>query len=162
MNAAHVHLLVNHISLFGVLIGLVALVWSLLRNNRDMRWSSVLLFVISGIFSLIAMNSGEGAEEIVEHLPGVVESLIENHEEAAESANILVLALAVASLAMEALARFKDKYLKPAQVAVVLIAVVASAFLARTAQLGGFIRHTEIQAAVTGEGDAGGDSASHD
>ncbi len=162
MNQAHIHLLVNHVSLFGVVIGLVALIWSLLRNNRDMRWASVLLFVISGVFAWIAKETGEGAEEIVEHLPGVLESFIHNHEEAAETANVLSILLAVGAIAMEALARFKENFLKAAHIVVILLAVVTSFFLARTAMLGGEIRHTEIQSTATGEAGSVGDSNSED
>lgn len=145
MNGAHVHLLINHIPLFGVSFGLVALVWSLARHSNDMRWAAIALFVVAGIFGWIAMETGESAEELVERLPGVTKALIHSHEEAAEFANISATIVAVVALAMAALSRYKPQFVKSTQFILLLIALIASGAMARTAYLGGQIRHTEIR-----------------
>jgi len=145
MNAAHLHLLINHIPIFGVLFGMIAMAWSLLNQSRDMRLAAALLFMLSGIFSWIALETGEGAEEQVEHLPGVSESIIHDHEEAAEAANVAILILAGGSLFLLASSRFRPQWDRPIRMALVVGALVTSGLLARTAYLGGQIRHTEIR-----------------
>jgi hypothetical protein len=52
-------------------------------------------FIIAGILSIVALQSGEGAEDTVENLLGVTESYIHDHEEAAEITNWIAVALAV-------------------------------------------------------------------
>jgi uncharacterized membrane protein len=146
MNGAHAHLLVNHVPIFGVTFGLIALVWSLIRNSRDMRWAAIVLFVVAGIFGWIALETGEAAEDLVEKLPGVTKALIHDHEEAAEFANICATVLAFVAIGMAGLERFKPGCLRRLEYAAVLIAIVGSAAMARTAFLGGQVRHTEIRA----------------
>ncbi|HSA58617.1 MAG TPA: hypothetical protein VLJ37_02920 [bacterium] len=150
MNAAQLHLLVNHIPIFGVAFGLAALLWSLARGSKDMRWASIALFLVSGAFAWVAVESGERAEDLVENLPGVVKSLIHDHEEAAETTNVSIILLAALSLVMAAAARFKPALFKGVQVLVVVLALVSSVLLARTAHRGGLIRHTEIRGAAAG------------
>ena len=91
MNLAHVHLLLNHIPVIAVPIGLIFLVHSLWKSNvQQMRFAYLFLFLTS--LSVIAVFlTGEPAEEIIEHLPGVTEALIEVHEEAGLFSLILTL-----------------------------------------------------------------------
>lgn len=154
MNAAQLHLLVNHVPIFGVAFGLAALFWSFARGSKDMRWASILLFLLSGVCAVVAVQSGGRAEDLVEKLPGVVESLIEDHEEAAELANISVLVLAGFSLLMAVAARFKPPLFKSVQALVVVLALASSVLLARAAHMGGLIRHTEIRGAGQAAGTA--------
>ncbi len=146
MNQAHIHLLVNHVSLFGVSFGLLALVWAIIKNSKDVRWYAVGLFLVSAVFAWIASETGEGAEEIVEQIPGILESMVERHEEAAELANISVMTLGVLAVLMEIIAKVKNQCLKKIQIGVLIVAIVSAVLLARTANLGGEIRHTEIRA----------------
>lgn len=145
MDAAHVHLLVNHVSLFAVVFGLMALVWSFFRDSSEMRMAAVLLFIFAAVFSWIAMESGEGAEELVEHLPGVSESYIEYHEEAAETAYVSMILLGLMAVGLGVVARFKKSWLKTSQVCLFLAGLVALGLVARAAQLGGLIRHSELR-----------------
>ena len=67
------------------------------------------------------------------------------HEEAADYANICVIVLVVGSIAMAACDRYKKKYLKVTQIFLILAALFSSTVMARTAFLGGQIRHTEVR-----------------
>ncbi len=145
MNGAHQHLLLNHIPLFGVSFGLLLLLWSMLRKSKDVRWAAVFFFVLAGVAGWIAMETGESAEEIVENLPGVTKALIHDHEEAAEFANISATVLAVLALLMEFVSVYRARFFKATQYVVLLVAAVSSIAMARTAFLGGHIRHTEIR-----------------
>ncbi len=161
MNNAHLHLLVNHVAIFGVFFGLSALTWSMVRKNADLRIAAVILFLISGLFAWIATETGEGAEDVVEKLPGIMESLIEEHEEAAEVAYIFTIILAVSSLLMEGVARFKNQWLK-FQIIILILALTTTGLLAYTALLGGQIRHTEIRDSGTTQNTESQNHETHD
>lgn len=158
MNSAHLHLIVNHVSLFAVLFGVIALGWAWLRNSTEMRVAAVGLFVVAGLFAWIATTSGEGAEEMVEDLPGVSESLIESHEDAAKVSNALIIVMAISGLLMEVIARKRQNLFKPAQAVVMISALLSVASLVQTASLGGQIRHTEIRSGAPVSGESGGES----
>lgn len=145
MNGAHQHLLLNHIPVFTTAFGLLALLWALSRKSKDMLWAAVVLFVVAGISAWLASETGESAEKIVEHLPGVTKALIHEHEEAAEAANVSAALLAVGSLILIAIDRFRAQFLKPMQILLLMIALVSTALMARAAYLGGQISHSEIR-----------------
>ena len=88
--------------------------------------------------------TGEPAEEVVEHVPGVAERRIEDHEEFALAA--LVAAEVLGAVTLAGLVRFGRGRPHPAWLMRTMLALglVAVALLARTANLGGHIRHTEI------------------
>lgn len=83
------------------------------------------------------------AEEVVEHLPGVMESFIEAHEDAAMFS--LVLTLITGAAAFIAL-WFQKNPMKSrfANVGVVGVASLAVLSLLYTANLGEKVRHTEL------------------
>mgnify|MGYP000865172719 CR=1 FL=1 len=148
MNGAHLHLLVNHIPVFAVVMGLAALIWAMVRNSNDMRLAAVCLFVLAGAFGFIAAETGDKAEDIIKHMADISEvakPLIHQHEEAADFANVVAVILAVAAVAMVLIERFKKRFFSICQIAVLVLALTASAAMARTAYLGGLIRHTEIR-----------------
>jgi predicted RND superfamily exporter protein len=88
--------------------------------------------------------TGEPAEEVVEHLPGVAESFIESHEDAAKFS--LILTLATGALAFVALWFQKSESRRRlVNFGVMGLATVAFLSLAYTANLGGKIRHSELR-----------------
>jgi hypothetical protein len=89
--------------------------------------------------------TGEPAEHLVEHLPGVTKPAIEQHEESAEAAFIAVLVLGIAVLG--ALGFFRGPRPIPHWFGVVslVIALATCGLMLRTANLGGKVRHTEIR-----------------
>lgn len=149
MDAAHIHLLANHFPILGSVFGLLVLAYSLtLRNpSQPVRTAAYLILIVSAAGALVANASGEGAEEAVEHLPGVIHDAIEAHEDAAPfavAASALAGALSLAGIAAG--------ILKPAwggrlALATALAALFAFAASARTGWLGGKIRHTELDGA---------------
>ncbi len=145
MNNAHLHLLVNHVSLFAVFFGGAALAVAIFRKSPELKWSALGLFLLAGVFVWIASLTGEGAEELVEHLPGVEESLIHAHEEAGEWAQVATTILAALSAGFFFLVRARPRWAQKALWALLVVALWTSAVLARTAYLGGSIRHTEIR-----------------
>lgn len=145
MNGAQLHLLLNHIPIITVLLSIPIILWGLVQKNEIKRVGLVIL-LIGAISSVLAFLTGEPAEEVVEKLPGVGESLIEAHEEAGALALGFTIVAGVAAFIGLFLESFKSRYSKIAVGLALLLAIVSGVLLARTGHLGGLIRHEEIRA----------------
>jgi hypothetical protein len=51
------------------------------RKSEEIKKMCLWVFVLGAVVALPVYLTGEPAEEVVEHLPGVAESFIESHEE---------------------------------------------------------------------------------
>jgi len=157
MNAAHVHLLLNHLPIIGILVGFIILVSGfVIKSALTKRIGNITLF-FAAVFVYPSFNTVEGAEEVVENLPGVNEGLIEKHEELAEQmVNFVTILLPL--LLATFYADWKQKgFLKYAQWAVLAIAFIVIVYGKLVGTSGGEIRHTEIRTQQAG----GGDTPSH-
>ena len=145
MSGPHIHLLLNHIPVIGMLIGLVIFTLGVWRKNDSWTRLALGLFAAVALVAIATMLTGESAEEAVENLPGVSESLMETHEDAAKLAAIGAYVLGAISLV--ALLWVRRRPLPRALTVTVLpIVLLVSGLMAYTANLGGQIRHTEIRA----------------
>lgn len=152
MNASQIHLALTHVPVILSIIGLAILLIALIRKNDTLTKTSFYIFLAAGIFALPVYFTGEGAEEIVEELPGVSESVIGKHEQFASISLTIILICAVISLA----ALFLYKYFQAVRIlkyAVLLFSFGSAITLTQTAHLGGQIRHTEIQSAFVSTND---------
>ncbi|HKU66247.1 MAG TPA: hypothetical protein VJP85_00570 [Candidatus Baltobacteraceae bacterium] len=144
MNAAHLHLVLNHAPLFGSIAGIALLVWGLLRRSYEMRLASYAAFVLSALAAIAVYLSGGAAESLVEDLPGVTERAIERHEDIAKVAMFAIGASGVLAAAAFFVERGR-RTLRPIVLAALLVAAFAAVGVAGyTANLGGQIRHSEI------------------
>lgn len=100
MNPAHLHIILNHIPVIGVPFGAVLLMYGYVRRSTEIKRASLLVFVFMALITIPTFLSGKAAEDMVEHLPGVTESTIESHEEAATIALIATAMLGVLALAL--------------------------------------------------------------
>lgn len=153
MNSAHTHLLINHFPIIGVLIGFIILVSGFVfKSALTKRIGNITLF-FAAVFVYPSFNSGEGAEEVVEHLPGVSESLIEKHEELAEQM-VNFVSILLPLLLLTFYAEWKQKgFLKYAQWAVLAVSFIVIVYGKLVGTTGGEIRHTEIRTEQVGGGD---------
>lgn len=145
MDSVHIHLVVNHIPVILVASSFILLFISVFNKKPDYRKIAFAGFLIAAVFSLVAFESGENAEDIVEEIAGVSQDVIENHEHAAETARWMMIVLGVAGLA--GLTFFRDDKKKGFQLFLyssILISILAIGYLIYTGYLGGLIRHTEL------------------
>lgn len=148
MNSVQVHLALTHVPVTLSLVGLTMLIVAFFIKNTTLTKTSYILLLIAGIFALPVFFTGEGAEEAVENLPGVSDTIIERHEEMAKFAMISICAAGLTALA--ALLTFTwQKTFRISKVVVLLLALVASGLMIQTAHLGGQIRHSEIRNGFT-------------
>ena len=148
MDAAHVHLVVNHVPVLGTIFGLVLLAFGLLRREAVLVKAGLIAFLVSGLAAGAAYMTGEPAEEVVEHLAGVSGAAIEAHENAGFYA--LISAVVLGLFALGGLLFFKTRLPRLLAVTIVMLALFVSGMMVWTANLGGQIRHVEIRSdAVT-------------
>ncbi len=145
MNEAHFHLVFNHLPIVGLLIGLLVLVTGFILKKTEVKVTALGIFVFSALTSIAAFYSGEGAEEIVERIPGISETLINQHEEAAELFFTIILILGAVSLITIFLEIKKIKIAKMGFILVILISLAAGFLAQNVGTTGGEIRHTEIR-----------------
>jgi uncharacterized membrane protein len=146
MNGAHLHLVLNHFPVIGLVFAVGLLAVAQFRRNPELARVAAASLVVVAAVSIIVYMTGEPAEEIVEELPGMSHDLIEAHEEAALIALFLLEGLGV--LALAGLFFFRDpkplpKWFVPGLLAMSLIAV---AWVGWTSHLGGHISHPESRA----------------
>lgn len=148
MNFAYLHLAVNHLPIVGTGIALLLLFVALVRKDDGMLRAGLFVVMVSGLGAIPAVQSGERAEEQLEQVMALEETLVESHEEAAEWAQWL--AVAAAGLALVTyIATSRAGGLRPwlgwLKIAVVAATVVVLVAVLRTAQTGGRIRHPELR-----------------
>ena len=145
MNWAHVHLLINHIPVLGTLFGALLLVFGIVKKNEEIKRVSLGIFVIIAVAALPVYFTGEPAEEIVEHLPGVDESILEEHEESALISFIAVGILGIFAIGTLWRYRRVDTIPNRFVIAGLILSIIVFGLMAWTADLGGKIRHSEIR-----------------
>ncbi len=144
MNPTHLHLMLNHVPILAVPLAVAILAAGVLLSSRDLKKAALVLFVLAGLVIWPVYLTGEPAEESVEHLPGVAESLIEQHEDAAKLSLIFVEVLAVGALGGLILSG-KNDVSKVIAAPLLGLGLVATLSLGWVGYLGGQIRHTEVR-----------------
>ena len=144
MDQTHLHLVITHLPIFGSIIGACILGYGLWTKSTQTQMAAYLLFVGSALGAGLAYYTGEGAEEVVENIQGVTESIIKEHEEFALYALISLIVLGVLSLLTLIITYKKSSLAKTAAYTTLLVSLVSFALVAQTGYLGGKIRHTEL------------------
>jgi uncharacterized membrane protein len=145
MNAAHQHLLINHFPIVALILGILVLLVGILSKSSATRKVGLLIFFLAGVTAMMADSTGEGAEEIFEHLPGADHELIERHEEKAEALMPFMLGIIALSLIALLLEWKKKSMAVIASVTVLLIGMLAAYFAREVGNTGGEIAHPEIR-----------------
>lgn len=145
MNEAHVHLVTNHLPIIIPFIALVVLLIGLISKSDAVKRTAFFLFILGAIATFPAFNSGEEAEEIVEHMAGISHDLIHEHEEKAELFMILSYLLGALSLVGLWANWKKKKFATIVSYITILFSVVVLFVAKETSTTGGEIRHPEIR-----------------
>ncbi len=144
MNAAHIHLMLNHIPVLGGFATLALVLLAVYRQSEAVARLALELMVFVGVVGLFVFLSGDRAEDIVEHLPRVSEAAIETHEKWALYSLISTEILAILGMAgIYSMRKFPAKIFRYWMI-VLLIAVANAGLMAATAYFGGQIIHAEL------------------
>jgi uncharacterized membrane protein len=145
MNDAHLHLVVTHLPIVGVLIGFLVLLTGYFTKSPQVKTTALGIFIFSALAAIAAFFTGEGAEEIVENLPGVSETLIHAHEEQAEIFYTMMLILGGVSLVTMLMQYKKSAFAKYVFIVVLLLSISSIVMSKFVGTSGGEIIHAEIK-----------------
>jgi hypothetical protein len=149
LTSAQIHLAVNHLPVFAALLAAATLGLAGATRRASTRNLGLGFLMFAALSTLPAYFSGEGAEEIVEHRPGVLETLIERHERAADRALAVTLVGGViAAGGLLAVRLRRERALRILSAIALLTALTSTALMGQVAHLGGQIRHDEIRSQV--------------
>ena len=146
MNDAHLHLAINHFPIIVPIIALLILLSSWLFRSETLSRTAYALFVLGAVTAFLTSWTGERAEEIVENLPNLNESMMHEHEEAGEKLAFMNYLLGILSLITLWAKKKKKTWRNYLKIAITLLAFVGIFLGKQAGTSGGEIRHTEIRA----------------
>lgn len=147
-NLAHLHLLLNHFPTVGFSVGLGLYLVGLFRKSDDLRRASLVIFLGIALLLIPTFMSGKAAAQAIAGEEGVSDVLIETHEDAALLAFLFMeITGALAWLGLWQYRRV-SRIAGWNLAAVLVLSLVTFGIMARAANIGGEIRHPEIQAAA--------------
>jgi hypothetical protein len=163
MNAAHLHLMLNHLPVFGAPFVTLLLCWGLVRRQRDLVRTALGAAVLVAALAYPVFLTGEPAEQLVEDSSWFDETLVHEHEERAEAGLIVILSTGtVAGLGLwqSRGARDVNRLLSGATLGGLML---SAGLFGWAALAGGRIRHDEIRSGTSSvTSSAGGLDADHD
>lgn len=145
MTLPHIHLLLNHVPTIGTAIAIGLLVLTVFRKHDALRRASLELFSVVALLTIPAYLSGVGSQlRVEEQIPEVSVLLMQRHHDAAVLASIMMLL--TGGVAWVGLWQFRRINRQTASnlIAVFALSLLTMAAMARTATMGGEIRHPEI------------------
>jgi len=145
MNAAHFHLMFNHLSIVGLVFAILLNLFAIQRKSEDLVRLSCWFYILIGLLSVLAVVTGDGAGEIVGTYPGISSESIEFHETWAYIFFYGLIAVGVISLAGLWFSRKKARVLNKINFAALIVSVLLLVFAYRAGTTGGLIRHPEIE-----------------
>ncbi len=145
MNAAHLHLMLNHVPVLGVAFGTVLLGLGLLRENRLLQQVGLVVLAGAAVAAAGAFLTGHEAEDIVEDRLRDVDSFIHSHEENALFALLTAGLAGLLSIGALWLGRGARELSRGLLRLTFAVAVIATLLMAWVANLGGRISHPEAR-----------------
>jgi hypothetical protein len=150
MNMPHMHLLLNHLPIIGMLITLGVYFVALAGQRDDLKQTCLTLFALIALAAIPTFITGSGAQDAIKDSPDISMDLILAHQGAALLAFIFMEITGAISLF--AVWRFsrpeKDRWVsRPARgylLTVFVFAVISAGLMAVAGNTGGAIRHPEI------------------
>lgn len=156
MNDAHTHLLINHFPIIGLIIGTLILLAGILFKSSTVKIVALFVLLLSAGFAIPASSTGEGAEEVVEHMGNMTEEthhLIHEHEEKAELFMPFAWGILGLSLIILFLEWKKKKIAIYFNIVLLLLTLTASYLVRQVGTSGGEIAHPEIRKGFVPQGE---------
>ncbi|MBP9191577.1 MAG: hypothetical protein KBF96_03410 [Ignavibacteria bacterium] len=146
MNAAHLHLVLNHFPVIGSAIAIFVLIIGILKKSDDIKKTGAMIILLTSLITIPVYFSGEDAQAMIEgNFDDVDEEFIEPHE---DFAFYSFIAMDIAGLlALASLLRFRNQNSFPNSVTytLLILLIIVNGMMAYTANLGGKIHHPEIR-----------------
>jgi hypothetical protein len=146
LNPAHIHLLVNHIPVFGTIFAALLMAWGLARKSEEVVRVGLIAAVIVAILTWGVNLTGDPAIHFIRGIPGVERARVHEHEQAGDWATWGASLAGIVSLITLVLMMRRRRVAAGLTVVSMLLSALAFVIAARAATLGGEIRHPEIRA----------------
>ena len=151
---AHVHLLLNHFPTIGMILALGLLLLAFMRKNDHLKKVSFEVIFLIALATLPVYVSGQAAAEALKGQSGVSAEAIVSHNDAALGSFMMMeLTGFLAWLALWRIRR-AGRPTTGLTYTVLMLTVLTVAAVARAANMGGDIRHPEIEGGQYGDGSA--------
>ena len=144
MYATHLHLILTHFPIVGIVIGIGILIYGLLKKNDDIIKIALAIYIIMGVIIIPVYFTGEWSKLIVEKLPGISDKFIKSHEEHAIKATFLMTLLVLMSIVNLVVIKKKPTIAKIITYVTLLVSIITFISFINVGNLGGKIRHSEI------------------
>jgi len=146
MNAAHLHLVLNHFPVIGSAIAIFVLILGILKKSDDIKKTGAMIILLTSLITIPVYFSGEDAQAMIEgNFDDVDEEFIEPHE---DFAFYSFIAMDIAGLlALASLLRFRNQnsFTNSVTYTLLILLIIVNGMMAYTANLGGKIHHPEIR-----------------
>lgn len=147
INAPHMHLLLNHIPTTGFAMAMAFFLAGIIWKSVNLQRLSLVVFFLVALLTIPTYVSGMAADQSLQNVGGISPALIQAHEDAVLIPVVLmVLTGFVAWLGLWQF-RITSRLPRWNLGLVFVLALVSFGLMAKAADLGGLIRHPEIQAA---------------
>lgn len=151
MNAAEWHLALNHLPIAGSLIGTLVLALGIAKKERILSRVALVILVLSSLISIPVIETGESAEHLLEETGQYSDTLIHEHEEAAEQLAWILRAMGLLALISYFVSFEKHRWGRPLRILVLLSGLASIFFGYQVAHEGGKINHPELQETQTSQ-----------
>jgi uncharacterized membrane protein len=147
MNAAQLHLLLNHLPVLVPVIGILLISVGLLLKTSEVRNAGAWLIFFGALSAVPVYLTGNPTSDILKNYPGASRLLIEDHQSSALTSLIILEITGIVSMIVVYMTRAKKTFSKQSWPWILLVglSLISFGFMARTAHLGGLIRHEEIR-----------------
>lgn len=146
MNAAHLHLVINHFPVIGTAITLFLLVIGFIKRSDDVKKAAMLVLILTSLVTIPVYVSGDGAQEMIEGAyDDVDEQYIDEHEDFALY-SFIAMDIAGALALLSVFLYRKPKELPNSFAALMFgLLMIVNGMMAYTSNLGGKIHHPEVR-----------------
>ena len=146
MNAAHLHLVLNHFPIIGSAIAIFVLIIGIIRKSDDIKKTGAMILILTSLITIPVYFSGENAQAKIEgNYDDVDEEFIEPHEDFALYSFIAMDIAGLFALASLLMYRKQKAFPNSVTYLLLLILIIVNGMMAYTANLGGKIHHPEIR-----------------
>jgi hypothetical protein len=144
LNAAHLHLVLNHVPTLGAFVAVGLLLMALIRRNEALQQIGLEALFIIALVTLPVFVTGAAARPALKNGPAFSDTAVRSHLDAAIAGfTVIELAGFAAWVALFQSSR-RGRAARSVVGAATLLLVVALLLMGRAATLGGEIRHPEM------------------
>lgn len=150
MNQAHLHLLMNHFPIIGTIFAFLTLFIGILLKEPGIKKAGLGLFVLTGLLTIPAFFTGEGAEEVLNSAVQNADAYEEKHEELAGIAIWTCSIIGLLSFIVLLIEKKYSFFCKILSIIILILTVGNGLLLKNIGTSGGEIRHSEIRSNNSG------------